>query len=148
MRDRRWPGVDPVRAKTMASVRHKHTTPERVVRRLLHAMGYRFRLHDRHLPGTPDIVFRTRKKVIYVHGCFWHGHDCRHGRRQPRTNELYWRVKIEKNRARDIAAARALSKMGWRMAIVWECETHSLDSLKSQLAAFLGSTGKVGSSND
>lgn len=137
-RERRWPGVDPLRSRTMASVRQKGTKPELSVRKLLHQLGYRFRLHASDLPGKPDIVFRSRRKVVFVHGCFWHGHECDHGRRQPRSNQGYWLRKIERNRARDAAAIAALSSMGWSTKIVWECELRSLEKVAGELAEFLG----------
>lgn len=94
-----------------------------VVRRLLHAAGYRFRLHRKDLPGSPDLVFPGRHKVVFVHGCFWHGHDCKRGARQPKENAEYWIAKIARNRARDHQAILALKAAGWGCAIVWECQT-------------------------
>lgn len=139
-RQRRWPGVDPLRSKTMASVRQKGTKPELAVRKLLHRLGYRFRLHATDLPGKPDIVFRRRRKAIFVHGCFWHGHDCDHGRRQPQSNQSYWLPKIERNRERDAAAIAALSSMGWSIKTVWECELRPFEKVAGELAEFLGPT--------
>lgn len=139
-RQRRWPGVDPLRSRTMASVRQKGTKPELAVRKLLHRVGYRFRLHAIDLPGKPDIVFRSRGKVIFVHGCFWHGHNCDHGRRQPRSNQAYWMRKIARNRERDTEVVAALSVMGWRAKTIWECELESLKKVGRALAEFLGPT--------
>jgi DNA mismatch endonuclease (patch repair protein) len=138
MTPRRWPGVDPTRSRTMASVKQKGTAPELLVRRLLHGLGYRYRLHCRDLPGTPDLVWRPRKKAIFIHGCFWHGHDCQHGRRQARSNREYWMTKLQKNQSRDAATADALAKMGWTVMTVWECQLKSPDSIATMLTSFLG----------
>ena len=124
----------------MKAVRRKDTAPEMIVRRLLHAAGYRYRLHVKKLLGTPDIVFPSRRKAIFVHGCFWHGHDCRAGRR-PQSRQDYWIPKIERNQARDAAAVDALSRSGWSSLIVWECETADRDSLLARLCNFLGPAG-------
>ncbi len=120
--------IDDLRSRTMRAVRSKNTTPEMVVRKLLHAAGYRFRLHRKDLPGSPDLVFPSRRKIIFVHGCFWHGHDCKRGARQPKTNADYWIAKIARNQARDRHALAALDAMGWSSTIVWECQT----SMKTQ----------------
>ncbi|MEM9630378.1 MAG: very short patch repair endonuclease [Pseudomonadota bacterium] len=125
-----------LRSKIMSRVRTKDTAPELIVRRTLHAMGYRYRLHVKTLPGTPDIVFRMRKKAIFVHGCFWHGHDCRRGQ-SPKTNEEFWHSKIAKNRARDNQACRALEEQGWQVLIVWQCEIKDLAILQDRLQKFL-----------
>lgn len=138
LRQRRWLGVDPLRSRTMASVRQKGTKPELAARKLLHRLGYRFRLHAADLPGKPDIVFRSRRKVVFVHGCFWHGHDCDHGRRQPQSNQAYWSPKIARNRTRDAATIATLSSIGWSTKIVWECELRSLEKVAGKLAEFLG----------
>lgn len=122
----------------MGRIRARDTGPEMVVRRLLHALGYRYRLQARDLPGTPDIVFRGRRKAVFVHGCFWHGHDCPRGRRAPKTNEDYWRVKIARNRARDAEVLARLTALGWAAATVWECELRDRDGLATRLAAWLG----------
>jgi len=136
---------DPVRSATMRAVKSRDTGPERAVRRLLHGLGYRFRLHDASLPGTPDIVFAARRKVVLVHGCFWHGHDCPRGARTPRRNADYWRAKIARNVARDAAADARLTTLGWGAFVVWECAlkrapTHDLAALKADLRGFLGAT--------
>jgi DNA mismatch endonuclease (patch repair protein) len=104
----------------MSRIRGRDTAPEMLIRRGLHARGLRFRLHDRRLPGTPDLVFGPRRAVVFVHGCFWHGHDCPFGVR-PRTNAGFWAEKIERNRARDAVAETRLRDQGWRVATVWEC---------------------------
>ena len=125
------------RSANMKAVRRKHTAPEMRVRHLLHAEGYRYRLHVRKLPGSPDIVFPGRKKAIFVHGCFWHGHDCRAGR-PPLSRQEYWLPKIAQNRARDAAAIVALSSMGWASIIIWECETADNQRTLDRLSRFLG----------
>lgn len=120
----------------MASVRQKDTGPEMAVRRMLHSMGYRYSLHRRNLPGRPDLVFGPRHKVVFVHGCFWHGHDCRKGR-LPTSRVDYWSEKVSKNKARDARNVRDLAACGWEVCIVWECETADLDSLRQRLVRFL-----------
>ncbi|MGV2981941.1 very short patch repair endonuclease [Camelimonas sp. ID_303_24] len=112
----------PTRSRIMRAVRSTDTRPEMTVRRLLHAMGYRYRLHRRDLPGAPDIVFPGRRKLIFVHGCFWHGHDCARGARMPASNADYWRGKIGGNVTRDATHLAALRQAGWRVLIVWECQ--------------------------
>ena len=108
------------RSWLMSRVGSKDTKPELVVRRLVFAMGYRYRLHSKHLPGSPDLVFPGRKKVIFVNGCFWHGHDC-HLFKLPETRREFWIEKINSNRQRDRLANEALIEGGWRVAVVWEC---------------------------
>nr|WP_290749252.1 very short patch repair endonuclease [Amaricoccus sp.] len=135
---------DAARSRTMRAVRGRDTGPEMAVRRLLHAMGYRFRLHRADLPGTPDLVFPGRRAAVFVHGCFWHGHDCARGARAPRRNAEYWAAKIERNRARDAAAAAALAAGGWRSLVVWECGLRDRAGLAAGLAAFLGPPGRAG----
>lgn len=125
------------RARVMAAVKGKDTKPEMIVRRLAHALGYRFRLHRKDLPGKPDLVFPGRRKVIFVHGCFWHGHDCARGSRQPKQNAEYWRSKISRNVARDAASLEALSAQGWQARVIWECELKDREALSQELRAFL-----------
>jgi DNA mismatch endonuclease, patch repair protein len=108
------------RSRMMSGIRGTNTRPEISVRRLLHAAGFRFRLHGRLLPGRPDIVMRRHKAVILVHGCFWHGHDCPLFR-MPGSRTEFWSAKIGRNRENDIRAIKALRKLGWRVAVVWEC---------------------------
>lgn len=110
------------RSAIMARVRATNTGPELVVRRLVHRLGYRFRLHRRDLPGTPDLVLPRYRSVVFVHGCFWHRHDCRHGRRQPATNQAYWIPKLARNVERDAAVRKSLEESGWRVLTIWECQ--------------------------
>ena len=121
----------------MRRIRKRDTLPEVRVRRAAHAMGLRFRLHRRDLPGSPDLVFPKHRKVVFVHGCFWHGHDCKRGARQPKDNASYWRAKIERNRARDAASLQTLRADGWSALVVWECETRDASALSRRLGAFL-----------
>ena len=126
------------RSRVMAAVKAKDTMPELVVRRLVHAMGFRYRLHDASLPGCPDLVFRRLRKVIIVNGCFWHMHPC--GRcRIPASRRGYWLNKLTRNAARDKQSLRALRRAGWRVLTVWECQTNlqRLDRLKARIASFL-----------
>ena len=125
----------------MGRVRRKDTSPEWVIRRLAHSMGYRFRLHRRDLPGCPDLVFPSRGKAILVHGCYWHRHDCRRGRSTPRTNSAFWKTKFAANVARDRRNERALRTLGWDILVVWECQTRALgrDLLVRKLRHFLES---------
>jgi len=126
------------RSWIMRQVKSKNTSPELRVRSLLHRMGYRFRLHRRDLPGAPDIVFPGRKKVIFVHGCFWHGHSCPRGSRLPKSNAEYWKKKIAKNKERDRRHIEELLDLGWEALVVWECEVKDIDSLSERLRGFLG----------
>lgn len=127
-----------LRRRTMQAVKSIDTAPELATRRVLHAEGYRYRLHASRLPGKPDIVLASRSKAIFVHGCFWHGHDCPRGRRQPKTNALYWTAKIARNRARDRHAMQELWRRGWTVLVIWECETKDLATLRVRLTNFLG----------
>lgn len=121
----------------MQAVKSEDTGPEWTVRRLLHAAGYRYRLHAKDLPGHPDLVFPGRRKVIFVHGCFWHGHDCARGARVPKTNTEYWTRKIARNRNRDQDTAERLKELGWEAQIVWECEIKDREILLQKLELFL-----------
>lgn len=124
----------------MQAIRSKDTKPELRVRRLLHAMGYRFRIHLKELAGKPDIAFTRRRKVIFVHGCFWHGHQaegCPDGSR-PRSNTGYWNPKLDRNADRDRANTAMLKAAGWGVLMVWACETLDENSLRRRLIAFLG----------
>ena len=130
-----------VRSRNMSRIRSKNTTPELVVRRLIHGLGYWYRLHAPDLPGRPDLVFRRARKAIFVHGCFWHRHRCPNGLATPKTRPQFWRGKFQINMARDIAARRALRRDGWRVLVVWECETRAKDRtvLTRKLVRFLES---------
>ena len=128
----------------MRAVRSADTKPEMRVRRLLHRLGYRFRLHRAELPGSPDIVFPGRRRVIFVHGCFWHGYDCKRGARRPKTNADYWRAKIVRNRARDAAAEAALHDAGWAVLTLWECALKDEGALTAALRGFLDRPGGSG----
>lgn len=108
---------------------------------MLHRAGYRFRLHAADLPGKPDIIFRRRKKAIFVHGCFWHGHDCKRGARIPKSNTQYWKTKISRNVARDARSLDALSALGWSVAIVWECSLRNAEATLTHLVSFLEDGG-------
>ena len=129
--------MDEARSKTMRAVKSKNTTPELFVRRLVHGMGFRFRLHRRDLPGSPDLVFVGRRKVIFVHGCFWHGHSCKRGARVPKANHEYWVAKIARNKQRDKKSLNSLTRAGWGIRIVWECELRDVDRLALRLYSFL-----------
>lgn len=120
----------------MSAVRTKNTGPELAVRRLLHAAGYRYRLHRIDLPGKPDIVFPGRRKIIFVHGCFWHGHRCAKGQ-LPKSRRGYWGKKIIDNRKRDAANSRRLRQLGWGTIVVWQCELKSEAILNARLHGFL-----------
>lgn len=109
-----------VRSRMMAGIKGKNTNPELLLRKGLHARGFRFRPHDRSLPGTPDIVLPRYRAVIFAHGCFWHGHDC-HLFKWPKTREEFWRAKIARNQELDAKAEATLAKTGWRYALIWEC---------------------------
>jgi len=125
------------RSEIMRRVKSGGTQPEMRVRRMLHVMGYRYRLHRKGLPGCPDIVLPRHQKIVMVHGCFWHGHDCPAGRKKPKTNEQYWAEKLTKNRLRDAANLAKLEAMGWHVLVIWECETRNHADLANQLAEFM-----------
>ena len=127
------------RSEIMRAVKSCDTAPERAVRMAARAAGFgrRYRLNGARLPGKPDLVFGALGKVVFVHGCFWHGHDCKRGAREPKHNADYWRGKIARNRARDAASLRALKREGWSTLVVWECETSEAAALSRRLARFL-----------
>lgn len=127
------------RSKQMALVRDRDTQPELVVRRVVHRNGYRYRLHVRTLPGCPDLVLPRHRKIIFVHGCFWHQHNCKRGSRTPKSNTDYWKGKLERNRKRDAKHRRALRQLGWDVLTIWECETTDsrLEKLERKLLSFL-----------
>lgn len=125
------------RSRIMSLVRAKDTKPEMLVRRLVHRLGYRYRLHVRDLPGSPDLVFPSRQAVIFVSGCFWHRHDCPNGRRLPKTRTDWWREKLEGNLRRDQVQRRKLRRMGWRVMVIWECQLTDVNRLAKRLKRFL-----------
>jgi DNA mismatch endonuclease (patch repair protein) len=135
------------RSWVMSRVKARDTGPELIVRRMLHAKGYRYRLHRADLPGKPDIVFSSSCKVIFVHGCFWHGHDCARGARVPVANGSYWTAKIGRNRARDANHLADLTALGWRALVVWECELRDLARVKARILRFLRHTGRKNTRN-
>lgn len=125
------------RSRRMALVRNKDTKPEIAVRRLVHRLGYRYRLHRRDLPGCPDLVFPSRRAVIFINGCFWHRHKCYNGQRLPKSRTDWWREKLETNKKRDIANQRKLRRLGWRVLVIWECQTKKPDRLILRLTNYL-----------
>lgn len=136
------------RRLNMSRIRGKNTKPELVLRRALHARGFRFRLHQRNLPGRPDIVLAKHRAALFVHGCFWHGHDCRLFR-MPATRPEFWRAKIAANRRRDALAIEALRALDWRVGVIWECALRgagrlSVEAMLGQLAGFIsGATPQI-----
>lgn len=125
------------RSERMRRIKGRSTKPETAVRRLLYRMGFRTRIHAKDLPGRPDIIFRSRKKVIFVHGCFWHRHPGCSLARMPKSRLDFWRPKLEGNRERDLRNQEALAQLGWSVLVVWECEIRDVDALKARLLAFL-----------
>ncbi|MBT9368323.1 very short patch repair endonuclease [Rhizobium sp. CSW-27] len=134
------------RRRIMQSVKQKDTGPEIAVRKKLHSLGYRFRLHGRTLPGRPDLVFPSRKKVIFVHGCFWHGHECSKGA-LPKSRLEYWKPKIDANKTRDERNVNELKKAGWESLVLWQCEVARLDEAIDSIERFLGPPGRQGSAD-
>jgi DNA mismatch endonuclease, patch repair protein len=131
------------RSENMRRIRSKDMKPEMAVRRLVHGMGYRYRLHRNDLPGKPDLAFPSRRKAIFVHGCFWHQHASKRCKitRIPKSNQAYWLQKLERNRIRDARNLRSLRKLGWKCMVIWECRTVDLDGLACRIERFLGSAG-------
>lgn len=136
-----FPDVPQVVRQRMARIRSSGTRPEMVVRKAAHALGYRFRLNRRDLPGSPDLVFPSRRKVVFVHGCFWHRHSCKTARRVPVTRQEYWAPKLRRNVERDHIAQVALCDLGWDALTIWECETGDAVALNARLTEFLGPPG-------
>jgi DNA mismatch endonuclease (patch repair protein) len=126
------------RSAVMRQVKARDTRPELIVRRLIWSLGGRYRLHRKDLPGRPDIVLPGRRLAVFVHGCFWHGHDCARGARVPKANREYWVAKVARNRARDAAAQAALEAAGWRVEVVWECEIRDRGELERRVEGWLG----------
>jgi DNA mismatch endonuclease (patch repair protein) len=121
----------------MRAVKGRNTKPEIAVRRLVHGMGYRFRLHGAGLPGRPDLVFASRLAVIFVHGCFWHGHTCKRGRLKPKANAAFWAAKLGRNAERDAAQLALLKSAGWRALVVWECQLQDKEKLSARIKRLL-----------
>lgn len=126
------------RSAVMRRVKGRDTSPELAVRRVLRAAGIGYRLGGQGLAGRPDLTMKGRRVAVFVHGCFWHGHDCPRGGRMPKANAGFWRVKIDRNRERDGRTAAALEVIGWRSAVIWECELREPDRVAATLQAFLG----------
>jgi len=127
-----------VRSRIMSRIRSKDTKPEMLVRSAAHALGYRYRLHRKDLPGKPDLTFPSRRAIVFVNGCFWHRHECDSGRRTPKTNAEFWRTKFERNVERDGRNVAELKAMGWRVMTVWECDLEDPEALDRRLIEFLG----------
>ncbi|HUS47978.1 MAG TPA: very short patch repair endonuclease [Phycisphaerae bacterium] len=127
------------RSRCMSAIRNKDTKPELIVRRLVHSLGYRYRLHRKDLPGRPDLTFPARRKVIFVHGCFWHRHRCRKGRSLPATRVGFWQAKLDSNKHRDADTRQKLRRVGWQVLVVWECQTaaEKLERLAKRISQFL-----------
>jgi DNA mismatch endonuclease (patch repair protein) len=125
------------RRLNMSRIRGKDTKPEMIVRRLVHSLGFRYRLHVRTLPGSPDLVFPSKRKVVFVHGCFWHRHRCRLGKPTPSTRAAFWKAKLLRNVERDREVRAALKKADWKTLVVWQCHTRDTDRLASTLRRFL-----------
>lgn len=128
----------PERSERMARIRSKDTKPEMIVRRSVHQLGYRYRLHGRDLPGVPDLVFRSRKRVIFVHGCFWHAHSRCTVANLPKSRRLFWKNKFKRNKLRDRANEKLLRQTGWDVLVIWECETKDRALLARRLSEWLG----------
>lgn len=125
------------RSERMSLVRGVDSVAELTVRRIAHRMGYRYRTHRRDLPGRPDMVFTGRRKVVFVHGCFWHRHDCPAGRRWPKSHMDFWKSKLERNRERDGETLQQLKEAGWDTLVIWECETRDSRAVGNLLTSFL-----------
>lgn len=126
------------RSEIMRSIKGKDTKPEKIVRSLLHSMGYRFRIHVKDLPGSPDIVLPKHKSVIFVHGCFWHGHNCKIAK-IPKTETPFWMNKFEKNKLRDEKNQSELRQRGWKVFVIWECETGDREALQEKISELIRS---------
>ncbi len=128
------------RSENMRAIRSRDTEPERAVRSLVHRLGYRFRLHRQDLPGTPDLVFPARHKVIFVHGCFWHSHACKSGL-VPQSNRGFWLPKLRRNKARDRKNLESLTQQGWKALVIWQCELKDSSVVRQRVKRFLGREG-------
>ena len=127
-----------IRSFNMSRIKSRDTKPELIVRSLVHKLGYRFRLHRKDLPGKPDLVFSSRHKVIFVHGCYWHVHDCAYGRVKSATNAKFWSEKRLGNKLRDEKNKTKLESLGWQVLEVWECEIRDIETVKKRIQDFLG----------
>lgn len=126
------------RSENMRRIRSKDTAPELATRQLFRELGFTgYRIHRKDLPGKPDVAFIGRKKAVFIHGCFWHGHDCKEGRRRPKSNQAYWLPKIDRNRQRDADHRAELARLGWNVLTVWECELRDPATLTGKLRAFM-----------
>lgn len=130
------------RSAVMRAVKSRDTAPELKVRKAAHALGLRFRLNRADLPGKPDLVFPAKRIALFVHGCFWHGHDCARGARMPQTNRAYWRAKISRNTTRDKVNLTALRNLGWKPCVIWECETRDAEALSRIIRRQIATRGK------
>ena len=130
------------RSFNMSRIRSKNTTPELALRRMVHALGFRYRLHAGKLPGRPDMVFASRHKVIFVHGCYWHMHTCRWGCVTPKTNAGFWRKKRAANAEQDRRNLRKLKKIGWKVLTLWECQTKDENRIEAKIARFLAQSSR------
>lgn len=131
------------RSAVMRAVKSRDTAPELKVRRAAHALGLRFRLGRTDLPGKPDLVFPSRRVALFVHGCFWHGHDCPRGARLPETNRAYWQAKIARNTARDLVVRENLRRLGWKHVVIWECQTRNAATLAQLITRRVGNRRKA-----
>ena len=131
------------RSEIMSRVPSRGSRPEMMVRRLVHGLGFRYRLHGKDLPGRPDLVFSSRRRVIFVHGCFWHRHPGCALARTPKSRVRFWRAKLDGNRERDIANQRKLDTMGWLSLVVWECELRDIQSVTNRVVSFLGQQREI-----
>jgi len=129
--------VSALRSKTMRAVKDRDTAPEMAVRKIAHGMGFRYRLHRSDLPGKPDLVFPRLKKAIFVHGCFWHQHDCPRGARVPKSSQEYWLPKLRRNQERDRENQAKLQESGWELLVIWECEVKDHARLHDRIRVFL-----------
>jgi DNA mismatch endonuclease (patch repair protein) len=128
------------RSRIMARVKSRDTAPEKMVRKILHRMGYRFRLRSAKLPGKPDVILPKHKKIVFVHGCFWHGHEgCRRSLR-PASNSEYWNRKIDRNIARDARVQQELKEMGWKVLVIWQCQMRDASTVEERLEGFLNNS--------
>ena len=128
------------RSENMRAIRSKDTEPEMAVRSVVHGLGYRFRLHRQDLPGTPDLVFPARRKVIFVHGCFWHSHACKTGL-IPKSNRDFWLPKLRRNKMRDRRNLEVLAQQGWDALVIWQCELKNSSAVSRRVRQFLGPNG-------